>query len=167
MLRRRLFNLAATVSLLLCLASMAAWGFGRSSPVLFSAGQVRVSAEYGPFWWQVGRLYVHWETPYVSVPASSRSRFLARGRFAYVVFVKTDNVVSVPSGAVGNVTSDLYVPFWELAATFALIPAAWAVRRSLARRPSPGLCTVCGYDLRATPQRCPECGNVPETPAPT
>jgi hypothetical protein len=51
------------------------------------------------------------------------------------------------------------VPYWPLAAMFGLAPTIWicryVVRRSHRRS---GRCPSCGYDLRATPDRCPECG---------
>jgi hypothetical protein len=55
------------------------------------------------------------------------------------------------------------VPHWSLALVLGVLPAAWLWRwRVLRRRARVGLCKSCGYDVRATPGRCPECG----TPSP-
>jgi hypothetical protein len=43
-----------------------------------------------------------------------------------------------------------------------ILPAVWLKKRR--RRAAPGLCPACGYDLRATPSRCPECGATTEPP---
>jgi len=58
-------------------------------------------------------------------------------------------------------TSLLLVPYWQPLVLAAILPV-WraAARRATRRRRRPGRCAGCGYDLRATPERCPECGAV-------
>lgn len=57
------------------------------------------------------------------------------------------------------------IPYWPLVAVFSLLPFRWAFiwwRRRIRRRN--GECLHCGYNLWATPGRCPECGEVPGQP---
>jgi hypothetical protein len=50
-------------------------------------------------------------------------------------------------------------PAWFCVVLTVALPATLAARRLRRKRP-PTHCLACGYDLRATPQRCPECGKV-------
>jgi hypothetical protein len=56
------------------------------------------------------------------------------------------------------------IPSWFVMGAGAVLPAIWEYKhRALfyrRRRGKRGMCVNCGYDLRATPKMCPECGTV-------
>lgn len=52
------------------------------------------------------------------------------------------------------------LPYWFIAVCLGIWPLVGIARR-LRHHTRPGTCAKCGYDLRATPNRCPECGTVP------
>ena len=55
------------------------------------------------------------------------------------------------------------VPAWFIVGCTGVIPIRFAITfRKYKARKRQGACFFCGYDLRATPDRCPECGEVPK-----
>lgn len=63
----------------------------------------------------------------------------------------------------GRIVRVFDVPHWAFAVGFAAMPAVWIARVSAGRmrrraRQRHGRCAQCGYDLRASGDRCPECG---------
>lgn len=58
----------------------------------------------------------------------------------------------------------IITPYWALVLLTSLLPTLSTVRRLRRGRRFPnGFCAACGYDLRATPRQCPECGAVPKS----
>jgi len=69
-------------------------------------------------------------------------------------------------GHLGHRGVAICVPIWFAAMISAALPLAWIGRRHRSmrrqRRQTLRLCESCGYDMRATPDRCPECGEYVE-----
>jgi hypothetical protein len=160
-------NVLTVASLLLCLAAVGAWGrsYWRTDRFTVLVGDRRMFVETDG-----QRINGCWTSrPYFDPMwraepagnAGSWHEFFHRRTGGWLGF----RVVPTYHQTSRDPASDVWftevgVPFYFVFWTAALLPAARA-RRALRRRArSPGLCPACGYDCRATPERCPECGRV-------
>jgi hypothetical protein len=96
------------------------------------------------------------------------------GTFSPAMSPKTHVWLRVPGFSVTTTTTsahwargqyvDVSLPLWLIALLASIPPIVWELRyrrgRRRRRRLNRGQCASCGYDLRATPDRCPECGAV-------
>jgi hypothetical protein len=100
-------------------------------------------------WGQLGKGHVFWETPAPQTWWNRLGFYTAQTGWESSFASESQEWVAVPA--------------WLPVLAFLVLPVVWIVRRRKARRRvSAGLCETCGYDLRGTPERCPECGTVPK-----
>ena len=160
--RRRTFTALSVLSLLLCVATLTLWplSYTRFDGVYYTSDTLWCAVENVPACVQLLTNPV--SLPKGGIPTfehiSSSSRnprtpsvweqfWPVARRFYGFGYLEIERLRCVS------------VPHWSLALLFAILPALHlrAFIRSR-RRHRIGHCPRCGYDLRATPERCPECG---------
>jgi hypothetical protein len=146
--KRRLFNVLAAVSLVLCISSTAIW--------LRTCQGVRFDGDFGrdPLFGFValdGQLTVFVKSVR-SLELDPDATADVDVSFAGIWYVRDSDHNNVRGWY-------LVAPLWMFPAASALLPllALYPIARRRARARC-NECICCGYDLRATPARCPECG---------
>lgn len=166
-LRRIIFNVLAVLSLMMCVATavLSLWSYryglflsrydgeaARLRDVFVKRGRVEYSSwkcrpedlDYLPTFLGLG-YYVQPED-YLRPVETCKHEFAG---FGYTACLKPN----------WNPPEVLWVsPLWFLFTLAAILPAL-RLRPLRHRKHRPGLCRACGYDLRASPDRCPECGS--------
>ena len=172
-MRRRLLNLLTAVLLTACVAVAAAWVRGKwvSDIFLYVTGGSRTSSQTT---WMAGNgaggitlLMCHGSGSDIDSPGQplGYQRLRRRPQYAgmppewasvvnglgFAWFAQKSNPYGGQQGMYGVI-----VPAWSVLMLLAAFPTARLL--FCRRRPLAGTCHHCGYDLRATPGRCPECG---------
>ncbi len=164
-LRRIILASAAVLSLLLCLATVAMW---MRSYWVTDGLQVPVPPPNLNLWSQRGRLIIYetytppklngwqhdtggplWELGF------DGSNYCLGYYFHFAGFSAAGKTANRGDSFIG-------MPYWFLVALTGFLPLVQGARWRVARKKHlPGICFACGYDLRATPDCCPECGTIP------
>jgi hypothetical protein len=176
--KRRVFTIIAAVSLLLCIAEAVWWiqSYWYYDSVIrksldrdvysigSSAGEVYL--KHSPnnngiapegrisFWRHKPAVIFQVQPPAISSPDHVVKRDIqwlhgGFGYFSQAVYTQYDRLIYGSTVVV--------FPHWLVFLLLNVLPVWWFLSR---RKSSPDHCQTCGYDLRATPERCPECGTV-------
>jgi hypothetical protein len=145
------------------------------------AGQAWLSREASPLAlyrkWSPGAAPLGLQYRFAQAPNFQVDHWFHTGRHTIPVPLRADGSLSID--ARGNFVNGVAVareeieslqfPLWFPIALTLIYPL-WTLRRfrsqKASKRFAAGLCIHCGYDLRASPNRCPECGRVPSPPPP-
>ena len=136
-MRRRMFTFIASASLLLCVVTLYWWvrsydGWRARSFSVRNGWEVQLVSSAGRVEWNEYRFDEHY-------------KMIAVGR-----------KLEVSYRTLALVTGVLPAAFLTLRVT------KWLTRYRRDESAGPTQCALCGYDLRATPDRCPECGTAVE-----
>ncbi|HSH93422.1 MAG TPA: hypothetical protein VK968_04700 [Roseimicrobium sp.] len=185
-MKRYLFNLATALSSVLCVATMALWlrsyqrqgwvkwtGCGSSRCYALVVGSYPGRLSVG-IDWQAANATPLKQGDFIGPPMSAETGYRSwsgdppRSTDTYDTYDMTlpqrpdlYQFAGLAWYAHHSYTDgwNLLVPHRYVALFAAVLPLRWIwLRHRAMRRKRRNMCTVCGYDLRATPGRCPECG---------
>jgi hypothetical protein len=172
-LARILLNAATVLSLLLCAASAALWVrsyrtvddvsyVADGPPPLPSVSYFANSVDGGITFDRFVRTAPSPQTP-GRIPTGFSARHGSVRRYRPPVNLLGFGA-DVRTGIFG-VQYEVVVPYYAVVLITSVLPALGLWRYVRRPRRAGGHCPKCGYDLRATPERCPECGTLPGNPA--
>jgi len=158
---RRRLNLFSALLLALCLATCLMWGRSCLRYDYWNWGTA--SGRAG-----IDSLHGHLALGWVSVPPAALTTIPRGNQAGSMPINSAVNSLPRPNWSLAGFSAtrinvggyqvrEIGIPYWLIFLATGLLPALHLLKRP---RTLPGFCRVCGYDLRASPQRCPECGTL-------
>jgi hypothetical protein len=178
-LGRIVLNGLTVLSLLLCLIAVALWvrsyrtmdqyfraDRGITTAWMSLKGQISLTVISVPDWTQtMPKRDWEWSSNPVFRGAISIEPYEPKGWEHVFGVGRLHQDLTSPALATAYTRSAWWVMYRTAVVLSAVLPAMWLVRfYSRVRRKwriAHVHCPVCGYGLRATPERCPECGTIP------